>query len=174
MQSPLQSPTASTDPKSVKVNLTTGTGIDIEWNDGHVSHYTSCTCAMLVRARCARRTGKNGAASRRSRHRRTGGVADLQADCKASFRRRRGQVRHQVLLERQPRSGDVLVEVSARNLSVEEAGRRMYLGGAYNWLSEGCRTLHEFRHDSQINRCSISCNRDGGGPPCQGGCDKSA
>jgi DUF971 family protein len=34
------------------VNLTTGTGVDIEWNDGHVSHYTfvylrdACPCAM--------------------------------------------------------------------------------------------------------------------------------
>ncbi|MGB7602997.1 MAG: DUF971 domain-containing protein [Candidatus Sulfotelmatobacter sp.] len=52
MQSPLQSPTASTDPRSVKVNLTTGTGVDIEWKDGHVSHYAfvylrdACPCAM--------------------------------------------------------------------------------------------------------------------------------
>ena len=52
MQSPLQTPTAATDPKSVKVNLSTGTGMDIEWNDGHVSHYDfvylrdACPCAM--------------------------------------------------------------------------------------------------------------------------------
>jgi DUF971 family protein len=52
MQSPLQAPTAATDPKSVKVNLTTGTGVDIEWNDGHVSHYAfvylrdACPCAL--------------------------------------------------------------------------------------------------------------------------------
>jgi DUF971 family protein len=52
MQSPLQAPTAATDPKSVKVNLTTGTGVDIEWSDGHVSHYgfvylrDACPCAM--------------------------------------------------------------------------------------------------------------------------------
>jgi DUF971 family protein len=52
MQSPLQSPTFATDPKSVKVNLTTGTGLDIEWKDGHVSHYDfvylrdACPCAM--------------------------------------------------------------------------------------------------------------------------------
>jgi DUF971 family protein len=52
MQSPLQAPTAATDPKSVKVNLTTGTGVDIEWNDGHVSHYDfvylrdACPCAL--------------------------------------------------------------------------------------------------------------------------------
>ena len=52
MQSPLQAPTAATDPKSVKVNLTTGTGVDIEWADGHVSHYdfvylrNACPCAM--------------------------------------------------------------------------------------------------------------------------------
>jgi DUF971 family protein len=52
MQSPLQSPTAATDPKSVKVSLSTGSGMDIEWRDGHVSHYAfvflrdACPCAM--------------------------------------------------------------------------------------------------------------------------------
>ena len=51
MQSPLQAPSAATDPKSVKVNLTTGTGVDIEWKDGHMSHYNfvylrdACPCA---------------------------------------------------------------------------------------------------------------------------------
>ena len=57
MQSPLQSPTAATDPKSVKVNLSTGTGVDIEWNDGHVSHFSfvylrdACPCAMCTEER---------------------------------------------------------------------------------------------------------------------------
>lgn len=52
MQSPLQAPTAATDPKSVKVHLSTGAGVDIEWGDGHVSHYdfvylrNACPCAM--------------------------------------------------------------------------------------------------------------------------------
>ncbi|MGA8869104.1 MAG: gamma-butyrobetaine hydroxylase-like domain-containing protein [Candidatus Sulfotelmatobacter sp.] len=52
MQSPLQTPTPASDPKSVKVNLTTGTGVDIEWKDGHLSHYSfaylrnACPCAM--------------------------------------------------------------------------------------------------------------------------------
>jgi DUF971 family protein len=42
----------SADPKSVKVNLTTGTGVDIEWKDGHQSHYgfpflrDACPCAL--------------------------------------------------------------------------------------------------------------------------------
>lgn len=65
MQSPLPSATAATDPKSVKVNLTTGTGVDIEWGDGHVSHYTfaylrdACPCAMCEeeRAKAGRRAG---------------------------------------------------------------------------------------------------------------------
>ncbi|HXR14680.1 MAG TPA: DUF971 domain-containing protein [Terriglobales bacterium] len=40
------------DPKSVKVNLSTGTGLDIEWKDGHQSHYSfpflrdACPCAL--------------------------------------------------------------------------------------------------------------------------------
>ena len=42
----------SADPKSVKVNLTAGTGVEIEWMDGHHSSYTfpylrdACPCAM--------------------------------------------------------------------------------------------------------------------------------
>ena len=42
----------SSDPKSVKVNLTTGSGVDIEWKDGHHSHYPfpflrdACPCAL--------------------------------------------------------------------------------------------------------------------------------
>lgn len=42
----------SADPKSVKVHLTSGEGVDIEWTDGHLSHYTfpflrdACPCAM--------------------------------------------------------------------------------------------------------------------------------
>lgn len=61
MQSPLQAATAATDPKSVKVNLTTGTGVDIEWKDGHLSHYgfiylrDACPCAL-----CEDERGKAG------------------------------------------------------------------------------------------------------------------
>ena len=42
----------SADPKSVKVNVTTGAGMDIEWKDGHKSHYgfpflrDACPCAL--------------------------------------------------------------------------------------------------------------------------------
>jgi DUF971 family protein len=66
MQSPLQAPTAATDPKSVKVNISTGTGVDIEWGDGHVSHYgfvflrDACPCAMCEeeRAKVGRQRGE--------------------------------------------------------------------------------------------------------------------
>ena len=57
MQSPLKAPSASTDPKSVKVNLTTGTGLEIEWRDGHRSTYTfpflrdACPCALCEEER---------------------------------------------------------------------------------------------------------------------------
>ena len=51
---PLLDPTPrlAIDPKSVKVNLTTGSGVDIEWKDGHRSSYTfqflrdACPCAL--------------------------------------------------------------------------------------------------------------------------------
>src|ERR1700747_3049910 len=51
----------SADPKSVKVNLTTGTGVEIEWKDGHHSHYSfvflrdACPCAL-----CDEERGKTG------------------------------------------------------------------------------------------------------------------
>src|SRR5438874_7370657 len=40
------------DPKSVKVHLTSGIGVEIEWKDGHLSQYTfpflrdACPCAL--------------------------------------------------------------------------------------------------------------------------------
>ena len=66
MQSPLQSPTSATDPKSVKVNISTGTGVDIVWNDAHVSHYNfvylrdACPCATCEdeRGKAGRRPGE--------------------------------------------------------------------------------------------------------------------
>jgi len=65
MQSPLKAPTAATDPKSVKVHLTSGAGMDIGWGDGHASHYgfvylrDACPCAMCEeeRAKAGRRPG---------------------------------------------------------------------------------------------------------------------
>jgi DUF971 family protein len=71
MQSPLQSPSASTDPKSVKVSISTGTGVNIEWNDGHSSHYSfvylrdACPCAMCndEREKAGRRPGESASAA---------------------------------------------------------------------------------------------------------------
>ena len=58
------------DPKSVKVNVTTGTGMDIEWKDGHRSSYSfvflrdACPCAL-----CDEERGKT--------HRKPGDAAKL-------------------------------------------------------------------------------------------------
>jgi DUF971 family protein len=57
---------ASADPKSVKVGLTIGSGVDIEWKDGHRSHYSfiflrdACPCALCddERARSGRKPGE--------------------------------------------------------------------------------------------------------------------
>jgi DUF971 family protein len=44
-------------PKSVKVNVTTGAGMDIEWDDGHRTHYgfqwlrDACPCATCTEER---------------------------------------------------------------------------------------------------------------------------
>jgi DUF971 family protein len=54
-------PNQKADPKSVKVNLTAGTGMDIEWKDGHRSSYSfqwlrnACPCAL-----CDDERGKSG------------------------------------------------------------------------------------------------------------------
>jgi DUF971 family protein len=58
--------TSVTDPKSVKVNIKAGTGMDIEWKDGHVSHYPfvflrdACPCALCddERAKSGRKAGE--------------------------------------------------------------------------------------------------------------------
>ena len=48
---------AAVNPKSVKVNITSGTGVDIEWDDGHCTHYTfqwlrdACPCATCTEDR---------------------------------------------------------------------------------------------------------------------------
>jgi DUF971 family protein len=45
-------PRLANDPKSVKVHITSGAGLDIEWKDGHRSNYTfkylrdACPCAL--------------------------------------------------------------------------------------------------------------------------------
>jgi DUF971 family protein len=44
-------------PKSVKINVTTGTGVDIEWDDGHQTHFgfqwlrDACPCATCTEER---------------------------------------------------------------------------------------------------------------------------
>src|SRR5260370_1101103 len=55
------SPRVGNDPKSVMIHLTTGTGMEIEWKDGHRSVYTfaflrdACPCAL-----CEDERGKSG------------------------------------------------------------------------------------------------------------------
>lgn len=49
----------SAEPKSVRVQLAAGTGVEIEWQDGHRSHYSFsylrsvCPCAACSAARAA-------------------------------------------------------------------------------------------------------------------------
>ena len=61
------SPRLANDPKSVKINLTTGTGVEIEWKDGHRSSYTfpflrdACPCALCddEREKSGRKPGES-------------------------------------------------------------------------------------------------------------------
>jgi DUF971 family protein len=59
-------PRLAIDPKSVKVHLTTGEGVEIEWKDGHRSVYTfkylrdACPCALCEdeRTKAGRKPGE--------------------------------------------------------------------------------------------------------------------
>lgn len=59
-------PRLAIDPKSVKVNLTTGTGVEIDWKDGHRSDFTftflrdACPCALCEdeREKAGRKAGE--------------------------------------------------------------------------------------------------------------------
>ena len=66
MQLQNPAPTLANDPRSVKVNLTTGTGVEIEWKDGHRSSFTfpflrdACPCALCddEREKSGRKAGE--------------------------------------------------------------------------------------------------------------------
>ena len=59
-------PRVGNDPKSVLIHLTTGTGMEIEWKDGHLSVYTfpylrdACPCALCEeeRSKSGRKAGE--------------------------------------------------------------------------------------------------------------------
>jgi DUF971 family protein len=59
-------PRLANDPKSVKINITAGTGMEIEWKDGHRSSYTfaflrdACPCALCddEREKAGRKPGE--------------------------------------------------------------------------------------------------------------------
>ena len=59
-------PRVGNDPKSVVIHLTTGTGMEIEWKDGHRSVYTfgflreACPCALCEdeRTKAGRKAGE--------------------------------------------------------------------------------------------------------------------
>src|SRR5215469_15834506 len=56
----------ASDPKSVQVHLSSGTGVEIEWKDGHLSSYSfpllrdACPCALCdeERRKSGRRAGE--------------------------------------------------------------------------------------------------------------------
>lgn len=60
-------PTLANDPKSVTVNVSTGTGMEIEWKDGHRSTYSfvflrnACPCALCNEER--EKSGREAGAS---------------------------------------------------------------------------------------------------------------
>ena len=113
---PLVDPTPrlANDPKSVKINLTAGTGMEIEWKDGHRSSYTfkflrdACPCALCEdeRVKAGRKPGEAPTLPHR-------GAAHVQARGQAGFRGRGRQVRAAFRVERQSRPGNLFVGVSA-------------------------------------------------------------
>ena len=105
------------DPKSVKVNVTTGTGMEIEWKDGHKSAYSfpflrdACPCALCNEERETRRpaAGRSAEANR-------GSSAHVQGSGAAHRGQAGRQVRHQLPLERRTRARHLFLDVPTRPL----------------------------------------------------------
>jgi DUF971 family protein len=74
---------ASADPKSVKVQIQAGTGVEIEWKDGHLSHYSfpflrdACPCAL-----CDEERGKAGREPGEAPHAKAGELVMFKAAAK--------------------------------------------------------------------------------------------
>ncbi len=79
----------SADPKSVKVHLSSGTGVEIEWKDGHLSQYTfpflrdACPCAL-----CDEERGKTGREPGESPHGKPGELPMFKAAAEVQMERR--------------------------------------------------------------------------------------
>ncbi len=76
-------PMPSADPKSVKVHLQAGTGVNIEWKDGHLSQYPfpflrdACPCAL-----CDEERSKTGREPGESSHGKPGELPMFKAAAK--------------------------------------------------------------------------------------------
>ncbi len=107
------------DPKSVKVNKTAGTGMDIEWKDGHQSAYSfvflrdACPCAL-----CQDEREKDGRQPGDPLKPVAGTLPMFKALARPTEVGARGQVRHPLHLERRPSARYLLVGIFARALPV--------------------------------------------------------
>ena len=107
------------DPKSVKVNVTTGTGVEIEWKDGHQSAYSfpflrdACPCAL-----CNEEREKDGRHPGDPLKPIAGSSAHVQGSGAAHRGQAGRQVRHQLRLERRPPARHLFLAVPARKLSL--------------------------------------------------------
>ena len=103
------------DPKSVKVNVTSGSGMDIEWKDGHLSSYSfpflrdACPCALCNEER--ERDGRQPGDPLKA----VGGALPMyKAAARPTEVEAGRQVRDQLSLERRPRARHLLLGVLAQ------------------------------------------------------------
>ena len=112
-------PTLANDPKTVKVNVSTGTGMEIEWKDGHRSSYPfvflrdACPCAL-----CDEERDKVGRQPGEAPQLAPGALPMFKATAKPTGARRGWEIRDTLLVERRARSGHIFMGFSARSLSL--------------------------------------------------------
>ena len=127
-------------PKTIKVHQTAGTGMDIEWKDGHHSTYSfvflrdACPCAL-----CNEEREKDGRRPGDPLKPVGGALPMFKAAGQADQGRAGGQVRHSLRVERRARARHLFLGVPAGTLSL----RRVQ--GASRHGSSGCREQAELK-----------------------------
>jgi hypothetical protein len=103
-------PREATEPARVRVQKTTGTGMEIDWKDGHQSSWNftwlrdACPCAT-----CHEERGATGRKPGEPKPQPAGAAADVQSTGAAGVRFPRRPLRHQLSLERRPPERDLLL-----------------------------------------------------------------
>ena len=117
-------PTDAVTPLKVRVKKTEGTGVEIDWRDGHKSSWNfrwlrdACPCAT-----CHDEREKSGRAPRPIRTQAAGSADDVRSATPPGRSHSGGQVRAQIQMERRPRSRHLLLGLPAPSLPMRNLPR---------------------------------------------------